>query len=152
MSILEELNNIADVLAGSDKEDKKTIEGALKQIAEYAGGGSGILVIHAATVPSDPSEDPESEAVTPKTVLDKTWQEIHDAAFAIVVNEASSGDETGSSYRRDIAVVKSVLADVDLADSSNTEYAVSVDGLVFFASSPNGYPQATLGSPGGSPQ
>ena len=48
--------------------------------------GAGPLIVHKTV-------DPQDETMV---VLDKTWQEIHDAEFALIIGEANGSEANGS--------------------------------------------------------
>lgn len=74
----------------------------------------GVLLVNA-------TEDETAEATT----LDKTWQQIHDAAIAVIVLDGDTGYDKG--------YVKSV-------NSLNTDYRVFDGDNTYITDSPNGYP------------
>ena len=110
----------------------------LNQIANGSGGGdgsggsSGILIMNANT-------DPETGTLT----LDKTWQEIHDADFAVAKNEYPYDDHIINMW---MFVVNSHVV--------NGIYAVRVSGanpesdnmvlMTFNTNSPDGYPSVRM--------
>lgn len=59
------------------------------------------------------------------TTLDKTWQQIHDAAIAVVVIENETGQSKGC---------------VESVNSLDTDYKVAVGTDGYITDSPNGYP------------
>ena len=114
------LERFLSAAAGMDgiplDEPETRIERYLYKIAQGGGGsGGGVLVVH----------DVEG-------TLDKTWQEIYDADFAVVVQSVPSGKKKYA--------VTAVLRNRD-----NTEFLVNLiegDPASYTASSADGYPVA----------
>ncbi len=94
--------------------------------------GSGILIVNL-TVNAD----------TRVLVLDKTWQEIHDANLAVVKYEASAGGES--------VTARYIIVNTQIV---NGIYAVTILGvkggsdttqtIIFTTNSPDGYPSYTI--------
>lgn len=113
----------------------------LNQIANGSGGGdgsggsgSGILIVNGTYVNTDGKI---------KVVLDKTWQEIHDADFAIVKVDLSETVSDG-----DILIGIFTVVNIQIV---NGTYAVTVLGnepngpagiMPFITDSPDGYPES----------
>ena len=96
------------------------------------GSGSGVLIVNGTI-----------DAETQMDTLDKTWQEIHDAGYAII-REVLRGNVM-------FAYIERVIAAETAGES--VQYMVetfSYDGaelysLTYIADSPNGYPSASMG-------
>lgn len=86
----------------------------LEQGVANAGGGSGVLVVN-----------------VNDGALDKTWQEIHDAGFAVTF-----GDGIDSGYM----ICVSIYAEEEEYGVSFWTFGVS-EPMLFIASSATGYPQ-----------
>ncbi len=99
------------------------------------GTGGGVLVVGATM-----------NETTMTVTLDKTWKEIHDAPFAIIVINSAQGDMTykangfigGLECDDGIYSVLTFMAGI-------SQSAVSFDPVIFKATTENGYPVA--GSP-----
>ena len=137
------LDRIADTLEGMASESGEStasantklgmlnrIADALDEIAESGsgGGGSGAgpLIVHATTDSSN------------VTTLDKTWQEIHDAKFAVLIFEGRE-EYIGISLVTGISVQSGV-------------YIIILDGNNFTCETADGYPSfdPSFGGDGGS--
>lgn len=82
------------------------------------GTGGGVLVVH---------------STNDYTTLDKTWQEIHDAALnGIVVLSEESGSQLLAQYLHEVVI-------------SGDEYQVGFGDTYYIASSADGYPIVDLG-------
>lgn len=101
-------------------------------------GSSGVLIVNALAAPNSNGE------MTMR--LDKTWQEIYDAAYAVVSINASANGEVNVAKKPIILfrVVNGVYAVV--IDTIGLESEVG-DAVTFTTDSPDGYPFATLSQP-----
>lgn len=105
-------------------------------LAECCGGGSGLICTATVSVNADNYEC---------YVLDKTWQEIHDAMAQgrnVIINQPASSP-TYDMFPRVLAVVEAT------ENIDNNEYGVTViawaSTVDYMAHSPNGFPVYTYG-------
>lgn len=165
MSILKELNELAAKYS-EDYEKKATIEGAIDAVDKSLEGALGALeggiedlqdlTYGDGGTAADPAEgsilariDALEEnsgilvvgitEVEQTMVLDKTWQEIHDAPYAVLVFEQSQG-----GGGEEAAVTHKVYAPVIAVTASSgvytVEFGIGNTATTFLTTETDGYP------------
>lgn len=128
--------SIVDVLKSITGKNVETIADGLEEALSGGGsGGGGVLIVTATW---------DDEAGT--STLNKTWQEIHDADFAVIYSE-STDVETG-----EITLLKSPAISVGYDQSNGYIVSALVGGVTinpFYTDSSSGYPVYTENSGGG---
>ena len=95
-------------------------------IAEGGGSSSGPLIVNLSYTESEHSFD---------TIMDKTWQEIHDAFPNVIVLEIQEGPGFNLTWLYTIASINVET------NNDDTTYRVEVNGIYpFVTTSANGYP------------